>query len=113
MQPIHAREARWFWQWDRLELARGIGLSFFVCGIFLLFAGLFTGFFPYGPGVQLAIFGLLLFFLAYCLDSYGHPHHARKLSCRGCRAVSTMESAIKNGWRCKKCGLIGRFDNKE
>jgi hypothetical protein len=113
MQPIHSREARWFWEWDRLELARGTGMALFATGALLLLASLAVPSFylPLRWGWNLSITGLLLFALAYCLDGFGKGWIERKLRCRSCRAEAAAEKVMRNKWACKKCGSAGRFDN--
>ena len=112
MQPLHTNEARWFFQWDRLEIMRGVGLSVLACGIIfilLAFAGLLA--LPLDWAVMLAQVGIILFLLSCCLDCNGIPHEKRRLRCRACRAVFQMGAIEKNTWRCKKCGCVGHFDN--
>jgi hypothetical protein len=112
MQPLHDGEARWFFQWDRLELARGIGLSLSIIAIFFFIssvAGLLA--LPFAYSARLLLVGILVFLLSYCLDSFGKPTAERKIRCRACRTTFRMGEAMAQGWRCGKCGTAGRFDN--
>ncbi len=114
MQPLHPKEARWFYQWDRLEILRGIGLSLFITG-FLFFVAFALGAIVLPPAysARLSALGFLLFALACCYDSCGKPNELRKLRCRSCRSVFPMGRIMENGWSCKKCGTQGLFDNLE
>lgn len=114
MQPLHSKEARWFYQWDRLELLRGTGLSLFIIGLFFFIAyamGLIA--LPPANSAQLSALGFLLFALACGYDSCGKQHEQRKIRCRSCRSAFSMGRIMENGWRCKKCGTQGLFDNLE
>ncbi|HIH19042.1 TPA: hypothetical protein HA225_03620 [Candidatus Micrarchaeota archaeon] len=112
MQPLHPREARWFFQWDRWELVRGTGLSLIAIGM-AFFAAYALGILLILPSgcASISFFGLLLFLLSVSVDNLGRPHEARKIRCRSCRSVITMGKAIGNGWACGKCGTTGKFDN--
>lgn len=114
MQPLHPKEARWFYQWDRLEILRGTGLSLFITGfLFLIAFALGAIALPPGHSLRLSAAGFLLFALAGCLDSCGKMAGLRKIRCRSCRSVFPMGRIMENGWRCKKCGTGGLFDNLE
>lgn len=114
MQPLHTREARWFFQWDRLELARGIGISLSITAIAFFIAsaaGLLA--LPLAFSARLLTLGILLSSFTYCFDSFGKPLAERKIRCRACRTTCSMGTAMANNWRCGKCGTAGRFDNLE
>ena len=113
MQPIHSLEARWFWEWDRAELARGIGISLFMAGIFFLVAGSLVEFFtvPLPWIFQMVTLGALITAIMCCLDSFGKPHCDRRLRCRRCKAVSATGKIMARGWKCGKCGTLAKFDN--
>ena len=112
MQPIHRLEARWFWQWDRLEIARGAGLSLAAIGFLFVLARIFASFpLPARAGLDILLTGILLFLIACCLDSCGGPHDKRRIRCRKCGSVRAMGEAMRNNWRCGKCKTAGRFDN--
>ena len=110
MQPLHSLEARWFFQWDGLELARGLGYSFFLAGAIFLAAGPFVHF-PSWYAERMAALGVLLFASACIMDLKNGPVGKRAIACRCCKARSTIAKAQARGWKCGKCKSAGRFDN--
>ena len=112
MQPLHANEARWFFQWDRLELCRGIGLSLCAVALMLLALKAFPAFsIPVGLPVTVFSAGFALALLAEGFDRKNGTMDSRKLRCRRCGAKTAVGKMWKAGWKCAKCRTVGRFDN--
>lgn len=105
MQPLHWNEARWFWQWDALELARGTGISLIISG------AAFSFFIPLPASLAIAAVGIALAAAAYTLDAENGPPCCRRLVCRRCGLRTTVGRAQKAGWKCSKCRTMSRFDN--
>jgi hypothetical protein len=115
MQPIHSLENRWFWQWDKLEIIRGLGASIALAALmlFVLRYVYYMGFImSYENIAEMFRIGGYLFLLAYVLDCLNGKVEGRAIACRVCGKKTTIGSVMGAGWKCRKCGAIARFDNR-
>jgi hypothetical protein len=113
MQPLHDDEARWFYEWDRLEIMRMAGICIAI--VFSAFALARRTFIcsdmPDEYILLPIVSGILILALSLILDMKNGPMGRRRIICRVCKAKTRVGMMQTRHWKCLKCGTRGRFDN--